>query len=92
MQTCSSQQTSPVVLEKEGILVPLHYCSLPLLAKTLVALFTHAEWQKAPWDLGANVYTGACNSHPAQGGQKKAAAPSTFSILTPPVCEGGVAG
>jgi len=49
----------------------------------LVALFTKAEWQKAPWDLGANTYTGACNSQPAQEGQKSAAA-SAFSISSHP--------
>lgn len=32
MQTCSSPQMSLVVLEKEGVLVPLSHCSLPLLA------------------------------------------------------------
>lgn len=32
MQMCSLQQMSPVALEKEGVLVPLSHCSLPLLA------------------------------------------------------------
>lgn len=40
--------------------------------------------KKAPGDLGPSVYIGACNSHPAQRGQKKAAAPSAFPISPPP--------
>lgn len=64
---------------------PCHCCP-----KTLVALFTHAEGQKSPWDLEANVYPGACNSHADQGGQKAATAPSTFSISPLPICEDAI--
>lgn len=48
MQTCSSQQMSPVVLKKEVVLGPPPHHTVHCWDKILVVLFALAEQQEAP--------------------------------------------